>query len=209
MATLDVAITKAGGRKMTVDLDSLPEDMYLLALAEGLKVILNAKMSSIQTAKKEGDELAEAQAKAWAKAEENLSALKAGEIKKGRATKTSADGKKISGAVLVEARRLAREVVKNELRAHGIKISHVPASDITKAANEFIEADPSYIAQATANIEERSKIKATIDITTLVSESPKLIARAKEEAEARKSILSAAKASKAAPRKAKAVAVDH
>ena len=79
---------------------------------------------------------------------------------------------------MTEARRLAKEVVKNEIRAAGMKISFVEASVITKAANELIAADPSFIENAKANIEARSAVKSAINIANLVHESPKLVAKA-------------------------------
>ncbi len=56
--------------------------------------------------------------------------------------------------VMTEARRLVKEVVMNELHRAKVKISHVPASKITAAANVLIDGDPSFIEQAKANLAE-------------------------------------------------------
>lgn len=202
MATLNVPITKAGS-SLSIDTDALPEEAFRAVVEAGLKALLNLGMSKILTKGLEGDQLSAAQAAALAKATENLDNLKAGKVKKGRATAKDANGNKVSGPVMTEARRLAKEVVKNEIRAAGMKISHIEASVITKAANELIAADPSFITKATENLEARSQVKTTINISTLVHESPKLIAKAEKAKAERKTQLSAKQAGKVAPRKSR------
>ena len=150
MATLKIPVTKAG-RTLDVDTDALPEESYRIALEEGLKVLLNKGMSKITTKGLEGSDLDKAKEAAFAKGTENLEACMAGKIKRGRAAAKDASGAKVPGVVMTEARRLAKEVVKNELRAAGIKISHVEASEITKAANELLAVEPSFIEQAKTN----------------------------------------------------------
>jgi hypothetical protein len=203
MATMNIKITKAG-KSLPVELSELPDEAYQFVIQKGLEALLNARMSKILTKDLEGEKLAEAQAAAEKVAEENLSNLKAGKISKGRASAKDANGNKVSAVVMTEARRLAKEVVKNEIRAAGMKISHVEASVITKAANELIAADPSFIESATANIEGRKQVKSAINIADLVHESPKLVAKAEKAKAERKTTLSAKQAGKAAPRKAKA-----
>ena len=202
MATLNVPITKAGS-SLSIDTDALPEESFRAVVEAGLKALLNLGMSKILTKGLEGDKLVEAQAAALAKATENLDNLKAGKVKRGRATAKDANGNKVSGPVMTEARRLAKEVVKNEIRAAGMKISHIEASVITKAANELIAADPSFITKATENLEARSQVKTTINISTLVHESPKLVAKAEKAKAERKTQLSAKQAGKVAPRKSR------
>jgi hypothetical protein len=43
------------------------------------------------------------------------------------------------------ARYYAREAVKRELRSQGIKLAHVEACEITKAANQYIDDHPEII----------------------------------------------------------------
>ena len=202
MATLNVPITKAGSA-LAIDTDALPEESFRAVVEAGLKALLNLGMSKILTKGLEGDKLSAVQAAALAKATENLENLKSGKVKKGRATAKDANGNKVSGPVMTEARRLAKEVVKNEIRAAGMKISHIEASVITKAANELIAADPSFITKATENLEARSQVKTTINISTLVHESPKLVAKAEKAKAERKTQLSAKQAGKVAPRKSR------
>lgn len=200
MTELHIPITKAGNRKITVDTAELPEDMYRMALEEGLKVLLNAKMSKITVKGLEGEALEAQRNAAYEVGLQNLENVKAGKVRKGRSAATAADGSKVSGPVMTEARRLAKEVVKNEIRAAGMKISHVAASDITKAANALIEADPSFIETAKANLEARAAKPSAVDISALIHESPKLVERA-AKAKAERKALSATQAGKVAKRK--------
>lgn len=201
MAVLKIPVTKAA-RTIDVDTDSLPEEVYAAAMAEGLKVLLNAKMSKIAVKDLEGEHLAAAREAAMRKAEENLAALYAGKIKTTRtATAKDASGSKVSGPVLVEARRLAKAKVKDLMREAGIKISHVEAKQITAAANELLAQDPSFIEQAKINLEARATQPVAIDIASLIHESPKLVAKATEKKAKDKEtrVLSAKQASKVAP----------
>ena len=140
MSTMNIKVTKAG-KSLEVDLQELPDEAYQFVLQKGLEALLNARMSKVLTKDLEGEKLAEAQARALEIAEENLANLKAGKITKARGGAKDANGNKVAANVMTEARRLAKEVVKNEIRAAGMKISHVEASVITKAANELIAAE--------------------------------------------------------------------
>jgi len=203
MSTMNIKVTKAG-KSLEVNLQDLPDEAYQFVLQKGLEALLNARMSKVLTKDLEGEKLADAQSAALKIAEENLANLKAGKITKVRGGAKDANGNKVAANVMTEARRLAKEVVKNEIRAAGMKISHVEASVITKAANELIAADPSFIENAKANIEARSAVKSAINIADLVHESPKLVAKAEAAKAERKTQLSAKQAGKAAPRKKKA-----
>lgn len=222
MAVLSIPITKAGNRPIEVDTQAVPDDMYNLALAEGLKVLLNKGMSKVPAAKGlEGKDLEDVKESAYLIAQANFAKLQAGQLRSGRAAATTASGAKVPGVVMTEARRLAKEVVKNEIRAAGMKISHVDASVITKAANELIAADPSFIEMAQANIEARTakvvvgadeaatKAAALARLAELggVEESPKLIAKA--AAAKKDKPLSAKQAGKVAPRKPQATPQSH
>lgn len=217
MTTLRIPVTKAGNRMIEIETDQIPNDMYNLALEEGLKVMLNRGMSKVPAAKGlEGKELEAVRESAMLIAQANVEKLKESKLRKGRAAASSADGTKVSGVVQTEARRLAKEVVKNEIRAAGMKISHVEASEITKIANEMIASDPSFIADAKENIAKRTamvavgkddaetKAAALAKLASLggIHESPKLVAKA-AETKAKKP-LSKTQAGTVAPRKPKA-----
>jgi hypothetical protein len=207
MAILKIPVTKAGNRQIEIDTASIPDEMYNLAVEEGLKILLNKGMSKVPAAKGlEGKDLDDVRNSAYLIAEANLVKLKEGKMRKGRAAAVSKDGTKVSGVVMTEARRLAKEVVKNEIRAAGMKISHVEASEITKAANEIIASDPSYIETAQANIEARTAKVVSVNIKSLVHESPKLVAAAAKRKAESAAQLSSKQAGKVAPRKPKAEA---
>ena len=53
------------------------------------------------------------------------------------------------GQVIVLARWYAREAVKRELYAQGIKLQRIEAREITIAANRYIEDHPEVMALAT------------------------------------------------------------
>jgi len=54
----------------------------------------------------------------------------------------------MNGAVMTIARYHAREAVKQELRSRGIKLLQVEASEISRAANQYIDDHPEIIAKA-------------------------------------------------------------
>ena len=55
----------------------------------------------------------------------------------------------MNGAVITLARWHARQVIKRQLYAKGIKLAHVESREITIAANKYIEDHPEIIAFAT------------------------------------------------------------
>jgi hypothetical protein len=54
----------------------------------------------------------------------------------------------MNGAVMTLARWHARQAVKRELLAQGLKLSHIEASEITRAANQYIIDHPEVLALA-------------------------------------------------------------
>lgn len=194
---ISVPIVK-GKADIQIDTNLIPDEVYREIVLQGLKVILNRGMSKITTTGLTGKALEDAQAAAMAKAAENVEAVKTGNIK---FTGKSAKKSKVSGAVNTEAMRIARNLVKDAMKAAGTKISHVKASEITKAAKQLIEADQSIIAQAEAEIEKRSKTKISINVAA-IKVDPELVAKAEAKAKADKANrpLSAKQAGKAATR---------
>ena len=55
----------------------------------------------------------------------------------------------MNGAVMTLARWYARQAVKRELYAQGIKLAHIEACEITRSANQYVEDHPEIIAFAT------------------------------------------------------------
>lgn len=199
MAIVPIPITK-GGASLDVDTDKLPQHVYEEALRLGLKDLLARGMSKITKA--DIPDEATRKAEAMLKAEENLKKVYAGEI---RITGQKAAGK-VSGAVKTEAMRLARNIIKAEMKKVGIKVSHVAAKDITAAANQLLsEDDGGILKQAEENLKARAEAPVKIDVKALIKTSPDLVAKAearKAKAKADKGeTLSATQAGKVATRK--------
>jgi hypothetical protein len=60
----------------------------------------------------------------------------------------------MTGAEFTIARYYARQAVKRELLAQGLKLSHVEAGEITVAANQYIDDHPEIIAFATERYQD-------------------------------------------------------
>jgi hypothetical protein len=193
-STLIAIPLKNGAGSVDVDTARLPDDVYREALLQGLKVIAERAMSKI-TKEAYPDE-AERKAAIKAKAQANVDDMYAGKVKiTGAATKAS-------GAVMTEAMRLARNLVKDAMKANKIKISTVKASDITAAAKQLITNDPSIVTTAEANLAARTATPIKIDIMALVHADPELVAKAEAKAAKAKADkpLSKTQAGKVAPR---------
>ena len=186
-----IPVTKAK-QSLEVHSKDLPDHVYQYALELGLKTLLNRGQTTITKSAVPNDE--QRQAQALAKAQETLEAMYAGKIR----IVGGAKADKVPREVTTEAMRVARNVVKDELKKNGIKISHVEASAITKAAKELLAADPSYIENAKEEIERRARTKVAIDVTALVPVSQKRVAA--EKAKKADKVLSAAKAGQVAAR---------
>ena len=201
MTVLNIPVTKAGNATITVETDQLPERIYVSALTKGLHTLINGgatKLANVKDAKTD-EEKAEFARLATEKAQERVAAMYSNTLKLGR----EAAVKGPSGAVMTEARRIARDLIKQMIKDSGGKVSHYAASEITKAANELL-ADPAqgpgYIAMAEENLASRTKKGIEFDLTKL-HEDPALVAKT-EEAKLKKKagVLSAATAGKVAPR---------
>lgn len=199
MAIMQIAVTKSKGSAVDIDTDKLPQEVYEEALRQGLKVLVNRGMSKITKAEL-GDE-ATVKAEALTKAQKNVDDIYAGKVK----LSGSAKATKVSGAVNTEAMRLARNLVKDEMKKAGIKISHVEASEITKAAKEVLngEQGPRIIEMATANIAERTLVPVKFDVKSIPISDKKVKAA---EAKKAKDQLSAKQAGMTAKAKPKAQA---
>jgi hypothetical protein len=177
MATTDLAIPVAkakGYLTITKDeVDALPDHVYREVLLQGFKSVFGRGQSKI-TADTYPDE-AERKQTSMQIAEKNWADCKEGSIRisGGKAKKAGA------GALMTEARRLARQAVKDAIKDSGGKISHYEASEITTAANALIETDPSILEQATKNMEERKAKPVASGILSMIKISDKKVAAAK------------------------------
>ena len=182
MTVLNIPVTKAK-TTVQIDTDAIPVDVYAEALALGLKVLVNRGTSKVTaTTYPNAEELKTA---ALEVANKQLELIATSKIKFTGGKKKSGT----SGAVMTEARRLAKALVKDEIKRQGGKISHYEASEITKAANAFLETEEGgkLVEQAKANLAEREKVSIgkTIDLSGLIAESPELVAKAEAKKKAK------------------------
>lgn len=197
---VQVLITKAK-QMISVDTNLISDETFGKIVLAGLADYLNRGMSKITVKDLEGADLDKAKAAAFAKAEENLKAVYEGKIK-AKGEKGSTASTKHSREVTTEAMRLARDIIKDHIRADGGKPSHYKASDISKWAKELLEADPSYYEMATANLESRKTKPVAINLGGLKAD-PALVEKAEKRKAAAKpkagGQLSAKQAGKVAP----------
>lgn len=204
MPVIQVPVIKGGkGAFVEIDTDKIPEDVYAEMVKLGAKVLVNRGTSKITatTYPNEG----ERQAAAKAKAAEQVEAIMTSKIKfTGGKSKSKGTG----GAVMTEARRIAKGIVKDLIKAQGKKISHYEPKEITAAANALLESEtgPDIIKQAEANLAERANVKPAIDLSALLQPSEKMVAKAEAAAAKKKekAPLSAKQAGKTAKRSKKA-----
>lgn len=171
--------------------NDLPEHVYREVILQGLKVLLNRGQTKItKGAYPEPEDL---KAAAMEAAETTLSNMYEGKIRVTGGAKSD----KIPREVMTEARRIARNLVKEELKKAGVKVSYVESSEITKAANALLATEPSIIKEAQEEVEKRAKSKIKIDIGTIPLSEKKV--KAAEAKKADKNV-SMAKAGKIATR---------
>lgn len=204
MASLSIPVTK-GKSTVSIDTKDIPDEVYNYIVQLGLKELVNRGMTKITVAKLEGDDLAKAQAAAMAQAEKNIEAIKTGKVRM-----TGAKAKSVGGAVMTEATRLAKIIIKASMKEQGIKVSYVPAKEITAAAKAYLETDEGkpLIEEATANLSKREADATAASAVLKTIVTPGMIdpaKKAKAEAERAKAndVLSAAQAGKVKKSKGK------
>ena len=201
MAIIQVPIVKGKG-VVEFDTDALPEAVFAEAILQGLKTLVNRGMSKI-TVKDLGSS-AEVEKEAMICAMQNHAKIMVGDVKlSGKAKAATA---KMDKAVLTEALRIARDRVRDALKAAGKKLYAIKAADITSAAKDLINIDPSIIEAAQAAIKARNETPVSIDLSALIGavrEDGAKIAKAEAEKVAKKADkpLSAAQAGKVKGRK--------
>jgi hypothetical protein len=165
---LRIYIPKA---KTYIDMDTarLPNHVYQELLVLGGKAATTRGMTTLTKEKfPDPDEL---QAVALEKAKSNLEDLYAGKLTIRGASKDS----KVPREVMTAARNIARKMVKEILKRRGVKVTQVKSSDITKAANSMLAANPSIIEKARKEIEDIEK-DTDMDLDMDIQPDPKLVA---------------------------------
>jgi hypothetical protein len=159
MAIYQVPILKAK-KSIEVDSSKLHEDIYAYALQLGMKSIAN-RLSKIK--KEDFGTEEDYQSAAFDAATKLVESMYSGKGIRMVGVKAKA---KTAGAEKTEARRIAREVVKSQIKAAGEKLKDYSAADITEAADALIEANPEILAEAKANlaarVEKAEKLKVNV-----------------------------------------------
>ena len=185
---VSVFISKAKA-SLDVDISKLPDDVYNEVLQKGLQSVLGRGMGEIKVGALEGAELEKAQEAALEVAAANLEKCYAGEIRFMAAKKT-----KVKGKERTEAMRIAKQIVKDQMKAEGLKISHYSAKEITAAAEQVLADNPEILEQAKENlarIEKERSSKVKINLKSTMKTDPKKVAAAKEASEKKKAATAA------------------
>lgn len=187
---VSVFISKGKG-SLDVDISKLPDDVYNEVVQKGLQSILGRGMGEIKTGALEGEELRRAQEAAMEVAAANLDKCYKGEIRFMAAKRT-----KVKGKERTEALRIAKQIVKDQMKAEGLKVSHYSAKEITAAAEQVLNDNPEILEQAKENLakieSERTK-KVKIDLKSSMKADPKKVAAAKEKSDKAKAATAAKK----------------
>lgn len=192
MAQVTIGV-KTGAGSVSINTDDLPLEVFEAAVVLGLKELVHKGMSKVTKANIPDD--AARKAELLKIATENALELCKSEgegedrryVGKVKLDNKRASGPKVSGAVKTEAMRLARNLVKDEIKKAGMKVSHVAASEITAAAKAYLEAYPDLLKKAEENVKEReAAVKAEgetkkLDIKSIIKVDPKLVAKAAEK----------------------------
>lgn len=190
MTIVQVPVKKVKGATVSVDTDKLPQAVYEYAIVIGLKELASRGMSKLK--KEDYGTDGAFNAAVMEIAEKQVEGMYEG--------KTRIVGAKSKGAGKgpehTEAMRLARLRVKEVIKASGGKISHYSASDITKGAKAYIEADPdTWYAAARESLSKAPKPTPGIDLAAMgLTEDPKKVKAAEEKKEKAKAAAAAKKA---------------
>jgi hypothetical protein len=165
MAIMQVPVTKGKGF-VELDTDSLPEGVYAEALLQGLKTLVNRGMSKVTEKDLGSKELVISEA--MLVAAKNVEKIVAGDIKFSGKAKATAG--KVDKAVTTEAMRIARDRIRDAIKADGKKkLYAIKASEISAAAKELLAVDPSILEQAEANLRARAETPAAVDMSALIA----------------------------------------
>jgi|HubBroStandDraft_6_1064221.scaffolds.fasta_scaffold00175_48 hypothetical protein len=179
MAEMQIPVVKAKA-DIAVDLDKLPDEMVQEIWFLGLKAMLNRGMTEVT-----GTDTPQKRKDAMDAAAANLERLYEGKMRRTSGQKSA----KGQGEVMTEARRLAKIEVKAALKDAGHKVSYIPASEITRLANEYLATDDGkeVIALAKDAVEKRNAKKGERKIKVdSVKEDPKLVAKGEAQKAERK-----------------------
>lgn len=192
---IEVNVPKAK-TKLKLNWDSLDLDTKLAIIQAGAEKIVQAATAKI-TKKDEPDETKMA-VLALEAAEEKLEQIHSGKWKPGRKASVG----KVAGVVMTEARRLAKNIVKAQIKAANQRISDYEAKAITEAANLYLSEHEELIAQAQASIEASKNLASAAAVNVAaIPVSPSKVAKNNEKKAAAKAATLAKNAGKPGPQK--------
>lgn len=182
---------------LEVDFDAFPPEVKAYIVEQGLSKLLNAATAKETVATTPDD--ATREANSLAHAQKKLENLQAGQMTARRASKS--DGK-TPAAVMTEARRQAKIIVKAQAKAKGKRLTDYTPKAWTEAANIYLNDNPALIeaAQAAINAAAALAAQAEMDVSTLVAD-PKLVAANEAKKEAARKATAAKNAGKPGPQK--------
>ena len=194
MSVMQIPVVKAKGQFVEIDTDKLPEAVYAYALQIGLKSLMNRGTTGKDAKDLDADGY-------LALAEKQRDAAYAGKTRIIGAKAT----KKRDTVEMAEAVRIAKQTVKDMIKANGEKISHYSAAEITKAAKAIVEADAdTYLAAARENLAKAASVVGKggkADIMALMAKDAKKVAAAEAKKESTKKEKAATSAGKVPPTK--------
>lgn len=217
-ATTEAPVTlkiklKGGVGEVEVDASKIVDmDIYQYIFQVGLETIINkVGMSKIAAGitKATGEDLAKRQDEIKAQAQKTIQAMYDGDLKGAKATS------KRTGAVQTEAMRLAKALVKDTLRSNGYKISAFDAKELTAFAKEVLAGNQDLYKRAEENLKQRAELPIKgLNINTMLGERTtdetlKAKPKVPPKPRAKGATLSAAQASKVAPRQKPTTATAH
>ena len=177
-----VPISKAK-TTLEVSIEDIPAEDWAEVILQGLKVVLNRGASKVTKAAHKGDVEA-MKTDALRVANKQLEMLYAGEIKKSAPGKAST---KTPYKVRLEAMRLAKVFVNEELKRQGLKPAHYETKDKTAMAAAYLETEAAKTtwARAEKNVADREAPVASDEVTSLfktLKVSDKLVKKAADKA---------------------------
>jgi hypothetical protein len=189
MAMLDIRISKANST-IQIDSDWFNPEVQARIFEEGLSKMLNAATAKL-TKELVPDDNDRAD-QALALVEKKLEGLREGRLTAKRAT-----GAKVPAAVMAEARRLAKNIIKASIKAAGRKISDFATKQVTEKANLYISEHPELLEQAAAAVTAAQMVTAgvEVDVTDLTPDA-KLVAKREEKNAAKRKETEARQAAK-------------
>jgi len=163
-----VAVAKLK-EEFDLDLNKVPTRVYVEALRNGLKTFISRGLTGkdYSTTGLDGEDLEAVRNKIRARVQENIQAIYDDKVRIVGARKPKSG---VPRAVMTEAVRMAKEQLKVLLRRNKIKVTQIKPSDLTKAAQAYLDQNPEILQKAKEAVEDRETAPAgQFDISALMA----------------------------------------